>query len=81
MIVVPYSHDQPDNGARVTRLGAGRMIPRAKYWAERVAKELKILLADEGYSEAATQAAREMARENGVQTACEGLEAVIEQRC
>jgi rhamnosyltransferase subunit B len=81
MIVVPYSHDQPDNGARVRRLGAGRVIPRGKYRAERVAKELEILLADESYAEAATQAAREMARENGVQTACDGLEALIAQRC
>ncbi len=80
MIVVPYSHDQPDNGARVRRLGAGRVIPRRKYRAERVAKELEILLAAEGYAKAATQAAREIARENGVQTACDGLEALIEQR-
>ncbi len=80
MIVVPYSHDQPDNGARVRRLGAGRVIPRGKYRAERVAKELNILLADNACAEAATQAARKMAHENGVQTACEGLEALILQR-
>jgi rhamnosyltransferase subunit B len=80
MIVVPYSHDQPDNGARVRRLGAGRVIPRGKYLAERVAKELKILQADERYTECATQAAREMARENGVRTACDGLEALISPR-
>jgi rhamnosyltransferase subunit B len=80
MIVVPYSHDQPDNGARVRRLGAGRVIPRGKYRAERVAKELEILLADKGYATAATQAASEMASEKGVQTACEGLAALIAQR-
>ena len=81
MIVVPYCNDQPDNGARVRRLGAGRVIPRRKYRAERVAKELEILLSDEGYRETATQVAREMARENGVLTACEGLEALIAQQC
>ena len=80
MIVVPYSHDQPDNGARVRRLGAGRVIPRRKYRAERVAKELEILLENDAYAEAATRAAREMARENGVCAACEGLEALIGQR-
>jgi rhamnosyltransferase subunit B len=81
MIVVPYSHDQPDNGARVRRLGAGRVIPRAKYRAERVAKDLKIVLAGTGYAKTAANAAREMARENGVHQACEGLEALIAQRC
>ncbi len=81
MIVVPYSHDQPDNGARVRRLGAGRVIPRGKYRAERVAKEIEILLARNAYAEAAAQATREMAHENGVRTACDGLEALIEQQC
>jgi UDP:flavonoid glycosyltransferase YjiC (YdhE family) len=81
MIVVPYSHDQPDNGARVRRLGAGRGIPRGKYRAERVAKELKILLADGIYAEAAARAAREIAREDGARAACEGLEALIAPRC
>jgi UDP:flavonoid glycosyltransferase YjiC (YdhE family) len=81
MIVVPYSHDQPDNGARVRRLGAGRVIPRRKYRAERLAKELEILLSENSHAQAAAQAAREMARENGVQSACEGLEALIERRC
>ncbi len=80
MIVVPYCNEQPDNGARVRRLGVGRVIPRGKYRAERVAKELKILLAEEDYSKAATQVGREMAAEDGVRTACEGLEALIEQR-
>jgi UDP:flavonoid glycosyltransferase YjiC (YdhE family) len=81
MIVVPYSHDQPDNGARVRRLGAGRVIPRGKYRVERVAKDLAILLANQSHTEAAKQAAREMARENGVRTACDGLDALIAPRC
>jgi rhamnosyltransferase subunit B len=75
MIVVPYSHDQPDNGMRVRRLGVGRVIPRSRYRANRLAEELKLLLAGE-YAAAARATACEMEREDGVTTACEGLEAV-----
>lgn len=39
-IVVPYIGDQPDNAARVERLGTSRTIPRDQYSAARVAKEL-----------------------------------------
>jgi UDP:flavonoid glycosyltransferase YjiC (YdhE family) len=35
MLVVPHSHDQPDNGWRVSRLGAGRMLLRKHYQAAR----------------------------------------------
>lgn len=81
MIVVPHGNDQPDNGTRVRKLGVARVIPRGKYRADRVARELKALLAGEGYAAAAAQAAREMACEDGVRTACEGLEAIIAPRC
>lgn len=75
MIVVPYSHDQPDNGLRVERLGVGRVIPRSRYRANRLARELKLLFAGE-YAAAARSTACETEREDGVTTACEGLEAV-----
>jgi rhamnosyltransferase subunit B len=75
MIVVPYSHDQPDNGMRVKRLGVGRVIPRSRYRADRLSAELKRLLADE-YATAARATACEMEREDGVASACKGLEAL-----
>jgi len=74
MIVVPWSHDQPDNAIRVKRLGVGRVIPRGRYRADRVARELKRLLTGE-YAAAARATAGEMEREDGVAAACEGLEA------
>jgi rhamnosyltransferase subunit B len=79
MIVVPYSHDQPDNGMRVKRLGVGRVIARGRYCADRAARELNILLAGD-YAAAARATAREMEREDGVATACKGLEAIQIQR-
>ena len=40
MIVVPYSYDQPDNAARIVRLGVGRQIKRNEYQKEPIVKEL-----------------------------------------
>jgi rhamnosyltransferase subunit B len=75
MIVVPFSHDQPDNGMRVGRLGVGRVIPRTSYRADRVVRELKLLLTA-GYASAARATACEMEREDGVEAACGALERV-----
>lgn len=81
MIVVPHGNDQPDNGTRVRKLGVARVISRGKYRADHVARELKTLLAMDAYAAAAAQAAQEIACEDGVRTACEGLEAIIAPRC
>lgn len=79
MIVVPWSHDQPDNARRVVRLGAGKMIPRGKYRAARVARELHALLSGASYAGSAAWCAAELAKEDAVRTACEGLEAQLEK--
>src|SRR6185295_5042305 len=52
-IVVPFAHDQHDNGARVERLGGARTIPRNSYKAERIASELKELLGNPSYTRCA----------------------------
>jgi rhamnosyltransferase subunit B len=76
MIVVPWSHDQPDNAMRVAKLGVARVIPRSGYAADRVAGELAMILGSTVYAGAAHQTACEMAREDGVDAACAGLEAI-----
>ena len=73
MIVVPRSHDQPDNARRVQKLGVGCVVAQRRYRADRVARELETILKTPGYSEAAQAAACEMEREDGVAAACEGL--------
>ncbi len=45
-LVVPRAHDQFDNGARVERLGAGRVLPYPRYKRGTVAKILKKILDD-----------------------------------
>jgi rhamnosyltransferase subunit B len=77
MCVVPYSHDQPDNARRCVGLGVARIVPRGQYRAGRVRAELERLLTDGGYRVAAQNVAAEMAKEDGVATACEGLECAV----
>ncbi len=74
MIVVPWSHDQPDNARRVAGLGVARVVTRRKYRAMHVARELRALLDSGSYFAAASRTAAEMACEDGVRSACDSLE-------
>jgi UDP:flavonoid glycosyltransferase YjiC (YdhE family) len=69
MLVVPFAHDQPDNAARVTRLGVARTISRNNYKAERVARELKELLLNPFYMRRAYQIGHRVRCENGASLA------------
>jgi rhamnosyltransferase subunit B len=73
-IVMPYSHDQPDNAARLERLGVSRTIPRQQYSADRAVKELRELLANPSYQQQAAKIGQMLQSENGVKVACEAIE-------
>lgn len=73
-LVMPYSHDQPDNAARVERLGTSRTIPRKHYSAERVAKQLHELLGNPVYAAKAADIGQIIQAENGVDVACDAIE-------
>ena len=74
MLVVPYAFDQPDNAARLERLGVARVIRRKRYTARRAAAELDRLLTDGHYAERAAEAARRVAEEDAVGVACDAVE-------
>ena len=74
MLIMPYSHDQPDNGARVTRLGVGRTLPRHRYNATRAAAELGKLLNDASYAAKAAEIGRRVQAEDGPKAACDAIE-------
>ncbi len=76
MLIMPYSHDQPDNARRMKRIDVARVIQRSQYKAWRVARQVRAMLADPEYAKQAQKAAEEVARENGVKTACDALEAL-----
>jgi UDP:flavonoid glycosyltransferase YjiC (YdhE family) len=56
-LCVPFAHDQPDNAARVARLGAGTVVPAMALGRGKLAGALRWLLADERF----TRRAREIA--------------------
>jgi UDP:flavonoid glycosyltransferase YjiC (YdhE family) len=71
---MPYSHDQPDNAARLARLGTSRTVPRDYYSAPRAAWELRELLADSKYRQKAEEAGRIVSAEDGLTAACDAIE-------
>jgi UDP:flavonoid glycosyltransferase YjiC (YdhE family) len=76
MLIMPFAFDQFDNAARITRLGAGRTLPRKHYQADRAAHELRELLGHPRYAEAAARAGTQIRREHGIETACDAIERV-----
>lgn len=74
MLVMPYNHDQPDNAARITRLGVGRTLTRNRYKGARVVAELKELLDNPRYAERAAEIGAQVRSENGARRACEEME-------
>jgi UDP:flavonoid glycosyltransferase YjiC (YdhE family) len=80
MIVMPYAHDQPDNAARVARLGISRTIPRERFTAERAARELERVLGDPGYAERARAVGAAVASEDGAEKAAAAIVRWVETR-
>ena len=77
-LVVPYSHDQPDNAVHIERLGTSRTIPRKQYSASRAVKELRQLLDNSKYAAKAAEI-RIVQAENGVKMACDAIEQKIRE--
>jgi UDP:flavonoid glycosyltransferase YjiC (YdhE family) len=74
MMIMPYSHDQPDNARRMRRLKVAKVIQRGNYTPLRVARKLKAMLAEPLFALRATLVARRLEHEDGVRTACDALE-------
>jgi rhamnosyltransferase subunit B len=74
MMIMPYSHDQPDNGRRMRRLGVARVIQRGNYTPVRVARKLGEMLDEPLYGERAVDVAERLEHEDGVKAACDALE-------
>ena len=77
MVIVPFSHDQPDNAARMVRLGVAEVIGRQQYSAATAAKALRNVLDDPSYAAHAARAAQQIERENGAANAADLIERVL----
>lgn len=76
-LVVPHSHDQPDNAFRVTNLGVARTVFPSAYRAGRVAREIDRLLRDPGYATRAAAVATQVRAEGGADAAAAAIARVL----
>jgi UDP:flavonoid glycosyltransferase YjiC (YdhE family) len=80
MLVMPYSHDQPDNARRVRRLGVARIIRRRRYSAEAAARKIELLLTKKTPQRRAAKIGERLRREDGLKAACDALESLGENK-
>jgi UDP:flavonoid glycosyltransferase YjiC (YdhE family) len=73
-LLMPMGFDQPDNAARIVRLGVGEAIAPAKFTGERVAAALTRLLSSDHVASACRRWSGETNGVNGVRNACDLLE-------
>lgn len=77
MLVIPYSHDQPDHAYRLKKMGVARSIARGKYTATTAVREIEALLSDKAYAQRAADLGARVRAETGTQTACDLLEQLL----
>ena len=80
MLIMPYSHDQPDNARRMRRLKVAKAIRKQQYKPVRVARRIAKILDEPRYAHRAEQVARQLAHENGPQVACDALEELLRRK-
>jgi len=75
-LVVPWAHDQYDNGARVERLGLGATLPAPRFRPDRATDALARLLGSRKIHAACRAAAERMRSADPVATTCDLIEAL-----
>jgi rhamnosyltransferase subunit B len=76
-LTMPLGFDQPDNTARLSRLGVGRWVSPRRFQGERVAVELAALLGDSGVAERCEHWAQQMRGSNALADTAAALEGLI----
>ncbi|HVX11180.1 MAG TPA: glycosyltransferase [Pirellulales bacterium] len=73
-LIMPMSFDQPDNAARLTRLGAGFPLARKRFRAANVAEALSRLLESPAVAARCRYLATRLAEERPLEAACDLIE-------
>jgi UDP:flavonoid glycosyltransferase YjiC (YdhE family) len=76
-LIVPYGWDQPDNGARLERLGAGLCLARSDYSAETAAAALRRLLTEPSFAARSKEVGTQVQGEEATTLACAAVEAMF----
>lgn len=77
MLFVPYGWDQPDNGKRIERFGAGLSLSRKQYSYETAATALSHLLKNKSISARAAEIGVQIRQEDALTQACNAIEAIV----
>jgi rhamnosyltransferase subunit B len=76
---VPHGFDQPDNAARLQRLGVAEILPAGRYRADRAAVLLERLLREPSYLERGVACAAAMRDEDGALVAAGIVAAMLDR--
>jgi UDP:flavonoid glycosyltransferase YjiC (YdhE family) len=76
-LFVPFGWDQPDNAARLVRVGSALSLSRQDYTPKRAARALTRLITEPSFQERATSVQTKMQAENGVCSACNAVEEML----
>jgi UDP:flavonoid glycosyltransferase YjiC (YdhE family) len=79
-LVMPMSFDQPDNAARLERLGTGLALAPKRFQAANVAAVLRRLLDSPEVATRCREVAERVAQQRAVEVACNSIEAVWSQK-
>jgi UDP:flavonoid glycosyltransferase YjiC (YdhE family) len=76
-ILMPMSHDQPDNAARLVRAGVARVLPPRIFTTDRLGRTLTDLLADPAAREACPRYAKRVRENDAIAAACDQIERLL----
>lgn len=79
-LIMPFSHDQPDNAARCERIGVAKTISRDGYNADATAKMLREILSDSSFKTNAVEAGKIVESEHGTKVACDAIELILNRK-
>lgn len=76
-VIVPFSHDQPDNAVRCKRAGVAEVIFRTAYNSQTAVDAIAKVLGDESYRKKAAELKSIVDEEDGPRSACDAIERVL----
>lgn len=76
-VVIPYAFDQPDNAARLRRLGVAEILPRDSISARQLAAKLERLLKTPAATVAASRLAKLVRPQDALDQALEKMESLV----
>ena len=75
-LVIPFSHDQPDNAQRLRHMGVGDFLPPKQYKASAVAAKLNHLLTHPATQQRCAALAQQVDFEQALEASCAAITAV-----